>query len=244
MTNRGLNIIVSSLLLLGGAFVSVSHAQQEASPVATSSPMIPADENSLATHEDETLEQELQFLNTDNTSTMPVEQPAIANDDDKSLTDTLTEGLKSIFSEEGPSAIETPVSTDPNAPAGNFTNHATLQGLNKITARTSSIDVALNEPVTFGTLEITVHRCWKSAPEEMRENEALMEIWEQKPGEEKTRIFNGWMFSSTPSISALENPVYDVTVIECSDKAPEKTEEQKVEEGDKKEAPSTEKSPS
>ena len=29
------------------------------------------------------------------------------------------------------------------------------------------------------------------------------------------RVFNGWMFKSTPALSALENPVYDVGVLDC-----------------------------
>lgn len=164
------------------------------------------------------LDQELQFLHKDAAapSAEVEENTTPAEKSDQSLADSLADGLKSLFSDEGTNDSDSvSPSTEGEAPSGNLTTHALLQGLNKITARTSSIDVAMNEPFTLGTLEITVHSCWQSAPEEANESKVLMEIWEQKPGEEKARIFNGWMFSSSPSISALENPVYDVTVVKC-----------------------------
>lgn len=166
------------------------------------------------------LDQELEFLQPEeNRSQQNDTQPAST---DRSPMDTLSEGLESLFSKEKEEATNpTETSASPGAPSGHFTQYALLQGLNKITARTSSLNVAMNDPITFGTLEITVHKCWKAAPEEAQENKALMEIWEKKPGEDKSRIFYGWMFSSTPSISALESAIYDVTVIECSDNKPE-----------------------
>lgn len=99
----------------------------------------------------------------------------------------------------------------------NYTNQVILRGLNKITARTSTIKVALGESVKFGNLSIILHACWKSPPEEELENKTLLEVWEEIPKEPRKRIFSGWMFSSSPLISAPEHPVYDITVIECKD---------------------------
>lgn len=96
-----------------------------------------------------------------------------------------------------------------------MTQHGLLQGLNKITARTSELPLSVNKKAPFGTLTITLHKCWKSAPDELPENKALLEITEHIPGESKKLLFYGWMFSSSPSLSALEHPVYDVTVLEC-----------------------------
>ncbi len=99
--------------------------------------------------------------------------------------------------------------------ASSFSNKALLQGIDKVTARASSIEAPIDSSVFFGPLEIILRSCWKSPPEQMPENKALLEIWEHKPGELKKLIFHGWMFSSSPSISALEHPVYDITVLEC-----------------------------
>ena len=102
-----------------------------------------------------------------------------------------------------------------NNPKKNYTNLATLQGLNKITARASTLSVAVGNSIRFGNLEIFVRLCWKSSPEEAPDSKALLDIWEQKPDEDKKQIFYGWMFASSPALSALEHPVYDITVLEC-----------------------------
>jgi hypothetical protein len=95
---------------------------------------------------------------------------------------------------------------------------AVMQGLDKITARVSRFEVPVGATATFFTLSVVVRDCEKSAPEDRPENAAFVEIYENRPGEEKSRLFSGWMFSSTPALSALENPVYDVNLLEC--KAP------------------------
>ena len=97
---------------------------------------------------------------------------------------------------------------------------AVLQGLDKITARVSRFDAPVGRPVTFGTLSILVRDCQRSAPEERPENAAFVEIDENRPGEQQLRRFSGWMFSSSPALSALEHPVYDVTLLECKGAAP------------------------
>ncbi|MGE0650620.1 MAG: DUF2155 domain-containing protein [Alphaproteobacteria bacterium] len=92
---------------------------------------------------------------------------------------------------------------------------ALLQGLDKVTARISSVMAPIGKPVRFGTLEITVQRCVKHPPEEPPESAALMEIREIRPGEPPAILFRGWMFASSPALSALEHPVYDIWVKDC-----------------------------
>ncbi|MQA65832.1 MAG: DUF2155 domain-containing protein [Alphaproteobacteria bacterium] len=92
---------------------------------------------------------------------------------------------------------------------------ALLQGLDKVTARISSVMAPIGKPVRFGTLEITIQRCVKHPPEEPPESAALLEIREVRPGEPPVAIFRGWMFASSPALSALEHPVYDIWVKDC-----------------------------
>ena len=94
-------------------------------------------------------------------------------------------------------------------------NMVVLQGLNKVTGHISTIEGPLGVSLHFGTIEIVPRRCWTAPPEEQPENAALLEILERKPNEAPTRIFSGWMFSSSPGLSGLEHPVYDVTVLRC-----------------------------
>ncbi len=90
-----------------------------------------------------------------------------------------------------------------------------LQGLNKITARTSVIGIAPNQIVHFGNLEILLVKCWKSPPEEKPEAAALLQVWEKRPNELRQQLFLGWMFASSPGVAALEHAVYDLRVLDC-----------------------------
>lgn len=94
-------------------------------------------------------------------------------------------------------------------------SEAVLQGLDKITGHVRTIEVKIDQPVRFGTLDILVRTCRKRPPEEPPESAAYLEITEMKPGEPAKALFSGWMFASSPAVSALEDPVYDVWVIDC-----------------------------
>lgn len=93
---------------------------------------------------------------------------------------------------------------------------AVLQGLDKISARVSQIEAPVGGAVTFGTLSITVRDCERSPPEDPPDNAAFLQIYETPPGEDTKRLFSGWMFSSSPALSGLEHPVYDVTLLSCN----------------------------
>ena len=92
---------------------------------------------------------------------------------------------------------------------------AVLQGLDKVTARVSTIEAPIGAVVRFGTLEVIVRHCDKRPPEETPESAAFLDIWEVRPGEAAVTLFRGWMFASSPALSALEHPVYDIWVLEC-----------------------------
>jgi hypothetical protein len=97
---------------------------------------------------------------------------------------------------------------------------AVLQGLDKITARISTFDAPVDKGVRFGSLVITVRACVKRPPEERPETAAFLQIEDVKPGQAAdgaNRIFSGWMFKSSPALSALEHPVYDIGVLDCKD---------------------------
>ena len=90
-----------------------------------------------------------------------------------------------------------------------------MQGLDKVTARVSTFQAPLGATVRFGTLEITVKSCDRTPPEEPPESAVFLEVMDKRPYEPVTELFRGWMFSSSPALSALEHPVYDVWVLEC-----------------------------
>ena len=101
-------------------------------------------------------------------------------------------------------------------PASASAQHvAVLQGLDKITARVTTIEAPVGQSVRFGTLDITVKRCRKRPPEETPETTAYLEIRERRTGEHPADLFAGWMFASSPAVSSMEHPVYDVWVTDC-----------------------------
>ena len=90
-----------------------------------------------------------------------------------------------------------------------------LGALNKVSGKISKIKIEDNDETYFGTLKIIVRTCKKSLPEDPPENSAFIQIWDMKIDKEDKKIFSGWMFSSSPSISTVNHAVYDVWVIDC-----------------------------
>ncbi len=99
------------------------------------------------------------------------------------------------------------------------TDSVVLRLLDKTTARISTVEARVDEPISFGSLTIVARHCDKRPPEEPPESAAFLEIDDVKPGELPVRLFTGWMFASSPALSALEHPVYDLWVIDCTNAA-------------------------
>lgn len=91
---------------------------------------------------------------------------------------------------------------------------ALLRILNKITAKTYDFRVLIGSKLVFESLEIITHSCFQSAPEEIPEAKLLLTVNEVVE-DEVQNIFYGFMLSSAPSLSALENPFYDIIISEC-----------------------------
>jgi len=94
---------------------------------------------------------------------------------------------------------------------------AVLRALDKVTARVEEIEVQTEKPYKFGTIFITVHSCRVTTPEEQPEAAAFLEVSEFKTGESEVPSFKGWMFASSPALSAMEHPVYDLWLTGCKD---------------------------
>lgn len=92
-----------------------------------------------------------------------------------------------------------------------------LQGLDKVTARTSTFEAKVGEVVSFGQLSIQVKACRKAPPIDPPESAAFLDIAEipTAAGAAPVPVFVGWMFASSPALSAMEHPVYDIWVKDC-----------------------------
>lgn len=117
-----------------------------------------------------------------------------------------------------------------------------LRAQNKVTAQSAVIALKPGEKVSFGQLEISAVTCQVSAPTSQTDYAGLIDIAERQPGSAELKpLFKGWMYASSPSITGLEHPVYDITMVECrlmpaAPKPEEKSEktEKKSEKTDKK----------
>ncbi|MFK7839862.1 MAG: DUF2155 domain-containing protein [Bdellovibrionales bacterium] len=105
------------------------------------------------------------------------------------------------------------------------TSIAKLRSIDKVTARTLTFEVDVGTTVKFGSIYIKLQACRKAPDIEEPENAAFMQIWEvsdeDTEREKANWVYSGWMFASSPGLSAMDHPIYDVWVLECKDKQQE-----------------------
>ena len=71
----------------------------------------------------------------------------------------------------------------------------------------------------FGALQVTPRVCYSRDDTEAQKIDAFVEVDEITLDRKIRRIFSGWMFASSPGLSALEHPVYDLWLIDCANKS-------------------------
>ncbi len=116
--------------------------------------------------------------------------------------------------------LSTPVSA--YSASGITKNNAQMQAMDKITGRVSVINVPVNSMVEFGSLSIVVRSCKTRPAEETPDNFAFVDITDKTLKGEEFNIFKGWMISSSPATHAVEHPIYDVWLLQCSDEKNDK----------------------
>jgi hypothetical protein len=97
---------------------------------------------------------------------------------------------------------------------------AVFSGLDKVTGRIISFDVALNETVQFGALQVTPRVCYTRPPTETPNTDAFIEVEEVTLQGEVKRIFTGWMFAASPGLHGVEHSIYDVWLVDCKKEPP------------------------
>ena len=92
-----------------------------------------------------------------------------------------------------------------------------LLGLDKITAKTIPIKIKLGETFKFGLLEIKALKCGISNSLENKQSSvAYLQVRDISENQnEKVFIFNGWTFSSNPSLAPIDHAIYDIWLIGC-----------------------------
>lgn len=94
---------------------------------------------------------------------------------------------------------------------------AVFSGLDKITGRIIKFDVAINETVQFGALQVVPRVCYTRPPTESQNTNGFVEVSEVTLQGEVRRIFTGWMYAASPGLHAVEHPIYDIWLSDCKD---------------------------
>lgn len=95
-----------------------------------------------------------------------------------------------------------------------------LRGLDKITARATTIYAPIGVPVKYATLTIMARYCYSTPITETPETTAFLQIIDHRPDQAERKVFSGWMLASSPSLNGMEHPLYDVWVISCKTNQP------------------------
>ena len=91
-----------------------------------------------------------------------------------------------------------------------------LTALDKITAKTSSIRLAVGEKKFFGPLEIKALKCQSTENDDISDTVAYLQVKDlSNKDNNQVFIFNGWTFASSPTLRSIDHPVYDLWINSC-----------------------------
>jgi hypothetical protein len=94
--------------------------------------------------------------------------------------------------------------------------YAELNILDKVSSKTSSVNIKVGDEFIFQNLQINVLKCQKSKFDDDPEVTAYMQVKDLKStNNNKVFVFNGWTFASSPSIRPFDHPVYDIWLKKC-----------------------------
>lgn len=113
---------------------------------------------------------------------------------------------------------------------------AKLQYLDKVTARTTTFEAEIGATMNFGSLYVKVQSCQKSSPVDQPESAAFLQVWEGGEDKSSEWVYSGWMFASSPGLSSMDHPVYDVWVLDCVEDAAMKAAREEAEKAAQDEA--------
>ncbi len=88
--------------------------------------------------------------------------------------------------------------------------------LDKISSKNELINLRIKEEIFYKDLAIKIMKCTNSELDDNPEIKAYIQVRDlTKNDNDKVFVFNGWMFSSSPSIAPFDHPVYDIWLVNC-----------------------------
>ena len=98
-----------------------------------------------------------------------------------------------------------------------ITNSAKILAINKVTTKHKTIEIKQDESIYFGNITITLHKCNKIQNQYSSDNQIYLSVYEHSVNNDPEKIFQGWIISSSPSLSTIVHPIYQLLAIECFD---------------------------
>ena len=93
--------------------------------------------------------------------------------------------------------------------------YASFKLLNKTTNKVSQKEILVDSTIYWETLKIEVLYCASTPPNELPEDYVLIDVYDTI-NQEIINIYTGWMISSSPDVTPLENPIYDLWLLDCN----------------------------
>ncbi len=91
-----------------------------------------------------------------------------------------------------------------------------IMALDKITAKTSAIKLAIGEKKFFGPLEIKALKCQPSENNDTTDTVAYLQVKDLSAKDNnQVFLFNGWTFASSPTLQSIDHPIYDLWITSC-----------------------------
>ena len=88
--------------------------------------------------------------------------------------------------------------------------------LDKVSSKTSQLSLNIGKEIKFENLIIKVLKCKNSEFDDNPEVTAYMQVQDiTLDNNDQVFVFNGWTFSSSPSITLFDHPVYDIWLSKC-----------------------------
>ena len=98
----------------------------------------------------------------------------------------------------------------------NNINFVEIKILDKVSSKTSQLTLDINKETKFEKLIIKVLKCKNSEFDDNPEVTAYMQVQDiTLDNNDQVFVFNGWTFSSSPSITLFDHPVYDIWLSKC-----------------------------
>ena len=89
--------------------------------------------------------------------------------------------------------------------------------LDKISSKNELVNLINGEEYIYKDLAIKSMKCTNSEFDDNPEIKAYIQVRDlTKNDNDKVYVFNGWMFSSSPSIAPFDHPVYDIWLVNCN----------------------------